>query len=193
MPSEIINVPLEVPGVPPEVSNVMDFLTTDTVVGISAVFIALCALGVSVWTGWLTRRHNRLSVRPHLILTYNWVSPNPFAITLANEGTGPAWVKSRELRVDGTSIHSMTIVGWEAAMRQLGLKNIQFDCHSLGIDDAVAVGATRTLLNIPKAHEIPGGREKIFEAFRRLEIRIQYSSIYGEKYNVLPLTDEQLK
>ena len=87
----------------------------------------------------------------------------------------------------------MTIVGWEAAMRQLGLKNIQFDCHSLGIDDAVAVGATRTLLNIPKAHEIPGGREKIFEAFRRLEIRIQYSSIYEEKYNVLPLTDEQLK
>jgi hypothetical protein len=64
-----------------------------TITSIAASFIAVCALIVSVWTGYETRQHNRLSVKPILDIANN-TAPGPvYGLILYNEGTGPALVK----------------------------------------------------------------------------------------------------
>ena len=49
----------------------MSTWTVDRITAISAVVIAVATLAVSIWQGYETRRHQRLSVRPALVVDWN--------------------------------------------------------------------------------------------------------------------------
>lgn len=44
----------------------------ETIASIATIFIALCALGVSIWQGNETRKNYRLSVTPHIDIYVVW-------------------------------------------------------------------------------------------------------------------------
>src|SRR5688572_25280527 len=79
-------------------------LSEATVTAMSAVFIALLALTVTIWQAALTRRHNRLSVRPHLRI--DWLvsdegTDEKVSVVLSNNGLGPAIIKRFQWKIDG--------------------------------------------------------------------------------------------
>src|SRR3990167_560763 len=71
------------------------------ITGISTIVIAVCALAFSIWQGMQTRKHNKLSVRPHLTA---WVKRDAvkrfYSIELINNGIGPALIEEFLIKVD---------------------------------------------------------------------------------------------
>jgi len=76
-----------------------DFSNSDTI-AISAGVIALAALGVSIWQGYISREHNKLSVRPHLEFILHCKTTEDFRLILRNSGLGPALISKISLFVD---------------------------------------------------------------------------------------------
>jgi hypothetical protein len=71
-------------------------LDTSDAIALSSAVVALCALGISLWQGYVSRRHSILSVQPHveLVITYTQSS---MTVSLKNGGLGPAFIESVEL------------------------------------------------------------------------------------------------
>lgn len=67
--------------------------------------LSLCALSLTLWQGYLTRKHNRLSTRPHLTLnSHLFVNGTFYAVDLKNDGLGPAFIKSISVFFDGEQL-----------------------------------------------------------------------------------------
>jgi hypothetical protein len=85
-------------------------MPAETIVAVSGVVIAVAALLVAVWQGVVARRHNRISVTPHLRLD-SFMGKLPLSIVLSNRGVGPAIVKDIAIysheRVDGTALQQL--------------------------------------------------------------------------------------
>ena len=64
-------------------------LGPETVIAASSVIIALAALGITCWQASLTRKHNRLSVRPHLAIQVV-KDGSVLKVFSKNGGAGPA-------------------------------------------------------------------------------------------------------
>ncbi len=65
----------------------------------SAGLIAVAALATAVYTAWITREQQRVSVWPYV--TQDNAFPGYYERWLTNAGLGPAMVRSFEVRVDG--------------------------------------------------------------------------------------------
>jgi hypothetical protein len=164
-------------------------MDTDTVVAISAVVIAVCALAVSIWQGVQNRRHNRLTVRPHVTLAHGLNYFEPITVRFSNAGVGPAWVKSFDLRVDGKSIHPGTPAGLAAAIAQIATGDLEYTVTMPTVGEAIRVGETLTFLRFNDSHRTPGLHDRIVEALHRLEPRLRYTSVYGEEFEVIQMSE----
>jgi hypothetical protein len=76
-------------------------LGADVWTAIAAVFIALCALGVSIQQTRLSDRHNRLSVQPKLRLEYSRIAGKRIGLSLTNNGLGPAIINRLLIKRNG--------------------------------------------------------------------------------------------
>ena len=61
-------------------------------ISLSSAIIALSAMGIAVWQGYLARKHNILSVTPNLQINTN--SVDGILLSLLNNGLGPAVIES---------------------------------------------------------------------------------------------------
>ena len=71
---------------------------------IAATFIAACALIATVWQAHLTRKHNRLSVRPILVWERSRIVRNDgieLIYSVRNHGVGPAIIRDRFFLLKG--------------------------------------------------------------------------------------------
>ncbi len=69
---------------------------------ISTILIALIALGLTIWQARTTQKHNRLSLRPHLMFDVRYDEESPqIHIVLKNSGVGPAYVTDYSVTLDG--------------------------------------------------------------------------------------------
>ena len=71
----------------------------------SSVVIALCALLLSFYSAFQTRRTARLSVRPYIVMSF-YFNKEGAGWTLANGGQGPAIIRSFEVSLDGQRVES---------------------------------------------------------------------------------------
>ena len=63
--------------------------------------IALTALAATFYQAYISRKHNKLSVKPYLT-TWNTTTPEGYSIlAIINNGVGPAHIKSFGIFVDG--------------------------------------------------------------------------------------------
>ena len=68
--------------------------------------LALSALGLTFYQAWLSRRHNHLSVKPHLLWESqrNWSDEGlTLSLLVKNNGVGPAVIQDIKLSIDGKS------------------------------------------------------------------------------------------
>ena len=70
-------------------------MESSDIIAISAAFITLCAFFTTLWQGHLTRRHNKLSIKPSLNFDQNLRhSGVDVKYTVKNSGLGPAMIKA---------------------------------------------------------------------------------------------------
>jgi hypothetical protein len=152
----------------------------EMLVGISAVFIGVCALGVSLYETSLMREQQRAAVIPMLELmrSYNLGrsgsdgSKARLYLQAQNVGIGPAKVLDFRVTVDGTPKRS-----WNAAMRAL-----------LGREAPVAYGQstingrtipperTVTMFDLNDTELAP----ELIDEFNRLDFTACFCSVFDE-------------
>lgn len=186
--------------------DIFDFIT-DLAQKHASLFIAACALFLTINQSMATRKHNRLSIKPHLTSFVSRMNgPEQMGVrrisaTLSNNGLGPAFIKSYELLLDGKSIDATEPKDvYPVVARVIPAQLIQEDCYFtflrdgyvMAKGDEVAVAVIAIALTI---HDDPVAIE---EALNRFHIRVVFESAYGEstiydsrdhrKSHPLPLT-----
>lgn len=150
----------------------------EMLVGISAVIIGLCALGVSMYETSLMREEQRAAVMPILELgrSYNVSASDPsrnrLALLAQNVGIGPARVLDFKVTVDGKP--QLT---WDATMRALTGAD-QRIAHSMSVINGRTIPPDKTvqIFELKDMNFLEG----ILEENGRLEFEACYCSIFDE-------------
>jgi hypothetical protein len=152
----------------------------------AAAIIALCALGLSIYQALATRRHNRLSVRPHLVVfTDRSLSNNQatFVVKIRNTGLGPAIVKSYVVFVDGNPFPIADgAVVLSTLCTILSRPVPRFGYHRLAPGDAIARDQELVLLSAEFNCANRQDYETAMKCFERVSARLSYASMYGEPF-----------
>jgi hypothetical protein len=162
-------------------------ITTDNVIAISAVIIALAALAVAVYEGAMSRRHNRLSVMPLLEIDYHLRgTAGYYGVSVANQGLGPALVTHCVLQVDGETMQEQGgDNGWQAARVKLGFRELKPGLGITAPNVIIPAGDTVWLLSAPVNEETERHYSELEAALRnpnpRLRITMSYESLYGDR------------
>jgi hypothetical protein len=159
------------------------------VMSICALVVSMAALGLGIWEGVETRRHNRLSVTPIVQFERIWVPHEPWpqvGIYMANHGAGVALLDNVTICVDGEPVPSGDLGGFTEAARMLIVADhpdfpIKFVTsmrraippedviHLFGIDDEDYTGERVPILR---------------DALSRIGIHVEYHSIYNDLYEI---------
>lgn len=153
-------------------------INPEMLVGISAVVIGICALGVSLYEAGLMREEQRSAVLPLVEISRSYYTEGldsdrwRLKINVGNVGIGPARVRDFRVLVDGAP-HA----NWASMLRALS-----------GSDDAISYGhSTINGRTIPPDTDIvvfdlndTEHAATIGEAFDRLELQACYCSVFDE-------------
>jgi hypothetical protein len=158
-------------------------ISSDTVIAICAVCIATFALGVSIWQGIETRKHNKLSVKPYISIRVLISKQSEYmGIQIENNGIGPAIIKKCIVFVDGKPTQIDSYSSWKKIGKAAGIfdKNISFMTFPKGT--VVKEGQVIPLICYPKQHWTDQGRKIVEHALSCVRVKIIYESIYGEEF-----------
>lgn len=154
------------------------------VTGVASTFIAVCALVFSIYQGIQARRHNRLSVKPHLT---TWTTSTPeegrYVVELINNGLGPALIEGFTLTVDGSPVSGKQTDVFENALGIIfhGMNYRSFQSY-LAQGYCMAAKERCTLVDVQfqgPSFPLP---LIVGVAFDRADIDIAYKSFYGETF-----------
>lgn len=160
--------------------------SAEMITAISAVIAALIALAVGVWENVEMRRHNRLSVVPHLnftarVSTADTTDVGEGVIWLDNEGVGPA--RLGEFRVlledeDG-DVHGFDSWGEAIPFIQAGGVRVRTRAE---MRPGLMLGAGRRLELIRLEAERESAERILLDLMNRLQVTVAYHSIYEEEF-----------
>lgn len=168
----------------------MDFLA-DIAREYAALLVSICALFLTINQSLATRKHNRLTVRPHLTSFVDQRADTErkgittIKATLSNNGLGPAIVKEFELLLDGAPIeHSEPGDLFPTVEKILPVRLLADECHFavLRQNYVMAKDAALPVATISYAPTIHDDPTAIRVAMRRFHIRVSYESAYGESF-----------
>lgn len=145
---------------------------------LSSMLIAVCALVISIWQSYSMQQHNKLSLRPYLEMAFEYDRrEGRWGLYIYNQGMGPAQVTTVEYKVDGKSYPNIV-----AFLMALGEDP---DCYTRGnISRFYKVEDRQVVLRTQ--NESCFKEEQAFSAmFDRLQIILNYQSLYGESYRLV--------
>jgi hypothetical protein len=154
-------------------------------ISIAATVIALAALAVAVLEGLAARRHNRISVVPHLSVLQS-VSGAPadlVGLRLKNNGVGPAVLRSVTLAIDGQRIGQGDALTWLKVMHQLGVAENWLEATALEPGEAIGAGDYQNLLFVQHQNRTEESIKRLTRALFRLSLEVSYESVYGAKFS----------
>lgn len=151
----------------------------------AAILIALCALFFTMYQTLATRKHNRLSVKPHLcFFTHKEFNDNETILksTLHNNGLGPALIKSFQFYLDEKEIEVKNSDDFDPYIKKI-LEKLEYK-HSftnLGKDYAMKAGEERDILVIKTPVTDKNEINEYLKPIERFDLKITFESMYGEK------------
>ena len=115
--------------------------------------IALSALGLAVWQGIAQRKHNILSVKPHLILAGHVSDVTPqVQLELRNTGTGPAVIQDFKIYLD-EQIVTLADSAWQRVAEQLNINGIWGGGQWFVSGDTIEIGAQEKIFEVKTTKE----------------------------------------
>jgi hypothetical protein len=173
-------------------------IRTEIIISIVAVVIAFISLWFSISQGVETRRHNRLSVKPILVIGSNTAPAPDYGLILSNEGTGPALVKGWKITYKnklmgeyqegkkGLDNWYNIEKGWLKIREQLGISSKLIAC---GDHYVYRSGQRSPIFWVTetdwKNNLSEPDRQRFTEALEQIQVEIDYESIYGEPFKCI--------
>lgn len=164
---------------------------TSLVVSVCGVFIALCALGLSVYMGWMQKNNYEISVQPYITLVPN-VEPGKemYGFYLYNAGMGKGYIENIEYFLNGRKIEGDN---FDALIQVVNYFGFNKDCFSYGNPrkgDSVSLDEMNTLLAIGSGGASLSQCKSTYEGFFKVldakhstfTIKLKYRSIYNISY-----------
>ncbi len=160
--------------------NISDYIS------LSSAVIALSAMGIAIWQGYVSRRHNILSVAPKLGIHTSYL--NGLTLTLENNGLGPAVIESFTLTCGNKEYINPTNDIYSEALSSIGLDPMElefsYEYHLPTKDTTYTAGTRKRLLEI-----IPRSEKCTLETLNKIDnsllFKIKYRSMYeNEKYSI---------
>jgi hypothetical protein len=138
----------------------------------SAIIVAVCSLGITLYEARITREHQKLSVWPRLAMSIS-DSGGVFTRTVVNNGLGPALVRSYQVTVDGKPMAS-----WTAVLRTLmpAAHGLPYVYSSFGRGSVLLPGAQLNVLTV----STDSVNRMLREAEPRVGTTVCYCSLYNE-------------
>lgn len=155
---------------------VVSNLGSEVWVSISAAFIALCALGVTIWQGYVTRSHNKVTVRPILSIYVDVADENKIGVRIRNDGFGPAIITEMTIEKSNQkfNLNSMDYLSIFPEINEhfkFGLMNENF---------ALLPSNDAWLMSTDKHKGRPELSDSFVKSLYLTKIHIGYTSIYGD-------------
>jgi hypothetical protein len=158
-----------------------------------ALYVSSSQYGVVTRQYEVVERHYRLSVRPHVVITFTLEggTGEKNGIYIANLGLGPAIVKALSVEVGGKSYDAMDRRVWRNIFRDLTIVPGCFRQGWAQPGNAWKPGDEIGLLTVTHANPpVVNGRSCHIELLKFLKIeglkvRMQYESMYGESYEAI--------
>lgn len=148
--------------------------------------IAICAVFIAAYQAYATRKHNKLSVKPHLNDFRDKESNSKqliYTFTLNNNGLGPAIIKEWKVYVDGKALDSNDHEYYEKKAREIIPEKINDVVTTrLGANYALPSNDTIKLLYLMFYIHHGTNFDGIEKNLARLDIYVRYESIYGNTY-----------
>ena len=157
----------------------------------ASIIISTCALALTFYGLWATRRHNRLSVTPHLCSFFHKLMKEDglyLTYDLNNNGIGPARITKFILFRDGKEVAKVQDELFEYVdsvikshlKGRVGFRiNHSFD---FGYDVSMKAGETLRIVEIFFPDVKQEQREAVLKTIIGLDARIEYESFYGQKF-----------
>lgn len=146
----------------------------------SAEIIAICALVTTIGHAFIQRRHNRISVKPHLFLFTKQDGTDEksrLRVLLINNGLGPAFINKFQVLLKGKECDlEVAIKSILGTLAENSSHTILAEDHAMSNKEVEVLLAF--LYDATNLKEIKATEEKISE----LNLLIEYSSAYGEKF-----------
>lgn len=146
----------------------------------AAEIIALCALFFTAYQAIIQRRHNILSVKPH-ITTFTHRNKTKTAgqlqLQLMNNGLGPAFIDRFQVYLAGERCEANAAVN-----SVLGDLSKNSSITTLGDDYAMRPDEIRSLLVVTFPIASDEQFDTVEQKLNKLDLEVHYSSAYGEKF-----------
>ncbi len=161
-------------------------MDANIIIAIASVFIACCALGVTVWQGVQNRQHNRLSVKP--LLTFGHVSNVARdicseAFILENCGVGPAVIKNFALFYKGKEVARNNGNDYNDFLEEKMSNFMGTECGFLMPNSIVNAKAKKIMWKVK--YNFKNDTAFLTEFINQLDLLIEYYSIYEHKMFIL--------
>ena len=152
------------------------------VVGFCALCLSLCALGVSIWQGFETRKNYRLSVTPHVSIDFHFSGDGEISgLILSNNGIGPAIIKGITIHQSDQEFDYLLHPSKFINSILIGNNpNCSFKFYTLFSGYHIPAGEKKPIIYLKN-----GTKKEIDELFGLLfgiSVSVNYTSIYGKSF-----------
>lgn len=154
-----------------------------TITASAATLTAVVAVVIALWDNVQTRRHNRLSVLPYVVLQrVQHGSPGVARgeVTISNEGVGPAILRSLEIRLPAGSGRDTVVTAWGPAAPLIRRQGLEIRGW-MDVDSGIALGVQRTSTLLRVEAEGDSGAIRVQALLDSVGVRLRYASIYGDR------------
>lgn len=172
------------------------------IVSICGTIIALCALGLSVYMGWLQKNNYEISVQPYITLVPT-IEPgkNEYGFYLYNAGMGKGYIENIEYFLHGRQVEGSNL---DALIQIVNFFGLNKDCFAYGNPrkgDSVSLDEMNTLLTFGAGVTSLAQCKKTYEDFYKVlrgqhsafTIKLRYRSIYNVSYLYDSSNNSQIK
>jgi len=153
----------------------------EIVISLAASVLSICAIGISIWQGYLMRRHNRISVKPLLAFQQNYKKVSESCgLVLVNQGLGTAIINDIRVYVNNDYIGLLDSNDtWERALLKTLPGGTKYSSKVLDGKYPLIAGDKITLLEFTEQNV---DDKAIRKCLRSLEMEVRYESLYGTKF-----------
>lgn len=155
---------------------------TSTITAAATTVTALVAVAVAIWDNVETRKHNRLSVLPYVVLNHvrsDSDDETRAEVVMSNEGVGPAVLRALENRFRGGSGRDTVVTFWGAVAPLITEVGVRITGWA-DVDSGSALGVQQTQRLLRIEADGPDSGERVQRVLDGLGLRLRYTSIYGD-------------
>ncbi|MDF2182208.1 hypothetical protein [Neptuniibacter sp. CAU 1671] len=150
---------------------------------IGSTIIAMTALAVAIYEGRSNRKHNRLSMKPAIVLeTSSESSPPTINVSIVNAGLGPAEITKVQFFKHGKELSGDLEYELKLAISNI-LEKIMVETTTVSVMNPGYIlrsSAENCVAKIKLSPTEPTCIENLTELLGVIDMRVEYQSFYGE-------------